>query len=598
MKNLKHGQCDLCLSVSLTLTVTPMQGTGINRCKRCIAKKRTTSPGWLPIWYNQEGVPQHHVPKELSDLTEGEKLLIQQISPYIPMQHLQKGAYGSKGHVCSFPQAVDEICTILPRLPEHVNASSVVKHFKLKDDSPSSLVFRIRKDKVLQALRWLKRYNKVYKDIKIQESNMGWMGDKEEMDLDVAISISLEEEPESTNNNDYDLNGGSNENDSLDRSFGILPTGRNRPGKIDQPITDGITETIKEFNPRSGSTRIDFPYVSEEPVDEYDESERLFCKAFPWIFPGGVGDINSMHMEPIDLDQWVRNLLLFEDGRFARDKMWCFFTLNYSQRKNVMKQGSYFVNSFYKDGPSTLGDLQEAIRTGHTGWIDRITYFGFRVAGSAGYWRQKRQEVYSWINHHVHLGHGAPSLFITLSCAEYYWPDIKRLIEERYKMANLPVPELRKPGTSRYINEFTLVIQEYFQIRVKHWLSTIGKTLFKIKHHWLRFEFAPGRGQIHAHMLAIVDNKEVMRYAYELQSNGHTQLHADLLSRWAQDTFSMTCDQTTDGELDQGAGSQQCHPASHYFHERLDSKADANHLLYKCQSHKCSNYCLRKRKHM
>ena len=29
-------------------------------------------------------------------------------------------------------------------------------------------------------------------------------------------------------------------------------------------------------------------------------------------------------------------------------------------------------------------------------------------------------------------------------------PDIKRLIEERYKMANLPVPELRKPGTSRY----------------------------------------------------------------------------------------------------------------------------------------------------
>ena len=305
-----------------------------------------------------------------------------------------------------------------------------------------------------------------------------------------------------------------------------------------------------------------------------------------------------MHKEPIELDQWIRHLLLYEDGRFARDKMWCFFTLNYSQRKNVMNQGSYFVNSFYKDGPSSLGDLQEAIRSGNTGWVDRITYFGFKVTGSAGYWRQKRQEVYSWINHHVHLGHGAPSLFITLSCAEYYWPDIKRLIEERYKMANLPVPELDKKGASRHINEFTLVIQEYFQTRVKHWLSTIGKSLFKIKHHWLRFEFAPGRGQIHAHMLAIVDNKDVMRYAYDLHSNGHAQLHAELLARWAQDTFSMTCGGTTDEEMNQNTCPQHHHPASHYFHECRDNKADAKRLLSSCQFHRCSNYCLRKRKHM
>ena len=276
MKTLKHGRCDLCLSVSLTLTVITMRGTGLNRCKRCVAKKRTTSPEWLPIWLNPDGVPQHHVPTELSALTEGEKLLIQQISPYIPMQHLHKGAYGSKGHVCSFPQSVDEVCTILPRLPENVNAISVVKHFKSKDDSPGSLVFRIRKNKVLEALHWLKRYNKVYRDIEIHEGNLGWMGDKEEMDLDVAVSVILDGEPKSMENNDYDLNGGSNDSDNCDRSFGILPTGRNRPGKLEQPITDGITETIKDCNPPSATARIEFPYVSEEPVDEYDKSERIF----------------------------------------------------------------------------------------------------------------------------------------------------------------------------------------------------------------------------------------------------------------------------------------------------------------------------------
>jgi hypothetical protein len=143
-----------------------------------------------------------------------------------------------------------------------------------------------------------------------------------------------------------------------------------------------------------------------------------------------------------------------------------------------------------------------------------------------------------------------------------------------------------------------LVIQEYFQIRVKHWLSTIGKTLFKIKHHWLRFEFAPGRGQIHAHMLAIVDNKAVMRHAYDLHSHGHTKLHAELLGRWAQDIFSMTCGGPTDKDKNQDTSTQQKHPASHYFHECNDKDADANRLLSTCQFHRCSNYCLRKRKHM
>ena len=175
------------------------------------------------------------------------------------MQHLHKGAYGSKGHVCSFPQAVEEICTILPRLPENVNAISVVKHFKSKDDSPGSLVFRIRKDNVLKALRWLKRHNKVYKDIEIQESNLGWMGDKEEMDLDVAVSVSLEEDPKSTDINDYNLNGGSKDADNCNRAFGILPTGRNFQGVIDQPSNDSIPESLKDYNPKRGQPTTNIP---------------------------------------------------------------------------------------------------------------------------------------------------------------------------------------------------------------------------------------------------------------------------------------------------------------------------------------------------
>jgi hypothetical protein len=654
MKGLSHSKCDLCLSVGLTLKVMRSR-EGVNRCVQCCMKKRKSHPTWLPIWFNDQQKPQYHVPVELSALTEGEKLLIQQISPYIPMQHLQKGAYGSKGHVCSFPQAVNEVCTVLPRLPANVNAISVVKHFKTKDDEPSSMVFRIRKVRVLAALRWLKKYNKVYKDIEIREENLSWMGEKNEMDLDVATRISVDDNVPSAWDDDVNLNGGSDEQNDCERSFGILPSTRHLPGKSSDAVTDGITNALNDIQacpgeqvlmdkhpgrkdrvgapyvsgnrcePMSGSTciefpyardehtdnaetsskrspsqghRIEFPYVSEDPIDEYDESERLFCKAFPWLYPGGVGDINSMHDEAIDLDHWIQHLLRYADGRFARDKMWCFFALNYSQRKSVMKQGGYFVNSFYKDGPSTLDDLQERLRKGETGWVDRITYFGHKVTGSPAYWRYKRQEVYSWINHHIHVGNGVPSLFITLSCAEYHWPDVKRLIEERYVLANLPIPELGTKGSSRHINEFTLVIQEYFQLRVKSWLNTVGKCIFKISHHWLRFEFAPGRGQIHAHMLAIVDNKDILREAYNLRCAGHSQQHANLLSRWVEDTFSMTCGGKSRQKADDESYTAEDHPASQYFHQCDDLARDGDRLLSICQRHKCTSYCLRTRKHM
>ena len=49
--------------------------------------------GALPVWYNDEGVPQYYVPSVLSSLTQAEKLLIQRISPFVPLQHLKQGTF-------------------------------------------------------------------------------------------------------------------------------------------------------------------------------------------------------------------------------------------------------------------------------------------------------------------------------------------------------------------------------------------------------------------------------------------------------------------------------------------------------------------------
>jgi hypothetical protein len=42
-------------------------------------------------------------------------------------------------------------------------------------------------------------------------------------------------------------------------------------------------------------------------------------------------------------------------------------------------------------------------------------YFGIVVPGTAAYWRSKKEELYSWINHKIEKGRGAPNVFRTLS---------------------------------------------------------------------------------------------------------------------------------------------------------------------------------------
>jgi hypothetical protein len=97
---------------------------------------------------------------------------------------------------------------------------------------------------------------------------------------------------------------------------------------------------------------------------------------------------------------------------------------------------------------------------------------------------------------------------MTLSCAEYFWPDLKRLLEEFILVAeNRKVDlSLNHSELNKALNDYTLVVQEFFQLRVDKYLKTVGLHVFGIKHYWGRFEFAKSRGQIHLHLLGITDD--------------------------------------------------------------------------------------------
>ena len=117
--------------------------------------------------------------------------------------------------------------------------------------------------------------------------------------------------------------------------------------------------------------------------------------------------------------------------------------------------------------------------------------------------------------YHIEKGHGPPTLFITLSCAELWWPDLRKLLSDRlilsgvteYKLlaTNVIMGDLK--SIMKAVNLYTGLVQEFFHKRTTSWIENVGRPLLHITNYWGAFEFAKGRGQIHIHILAITSDQ-------------------------------------------------------------------------------------------
>lgn len=545
----------------------------------------------LPVWYSDAGIAQNTVPSELDNLTMAEKLLIQKISPFVPLEHIHQGVMGLNGHVCSFEQDITGICLELPKLPSDVTVIRIVKEMKAeigKSDLSVKKAYKVNRKRVLSALRWLKKYNREYTDIVIKEDNLAWMGG-EEGELCPPVDIEDEDMFMAQNNNPGDTDFGPS---------GVPPE---QPpvqefGYVDNGVLDHPTEQIANqkiellrtvhAHGKKRMVQVAWPATGEKAVSEYS-TDRIFAGAFPWLFPGGYGDL--VDAPKTSERDWGSRMLYHWDGRFLRDPVFTFYANNYITRHQNASTGKWFIDSFHNNAPETLEDLKESIREGDLGFINTLTYSSNRVKGSPQYWFKKRSELYAWVNHHVEAGNGSPSFFVTLSCAEHHWPDIVRLIKERMEIAGQDTKDcyVGSPKLSRILNEYTVVVQEFFQARVEAWFKTVGKSVFDVEHHWIRYEFAPGRGQIHAHILCISKDKQLRKLT---NIAGIDQPGVTKLADYMRDKYGFVANASDD------ENTSKTTPMSVRFSDVVPEQrqSDSNSLLNKCQMHKCSRFCMRK----
>ena len=126
-----------------------------------------------------------------------------------------------------------------------------------------------------------------------------------------------------------------------------------------------------------------------------------------------------------DLRTWAKHLMQHHDKWFTSDQLLSLYVFNTLQRHDNNNHGNFFRynRNWIGLNPPTIEDIMCQIKEGHFTFISKLRYFS-EIRGSNGYWRSKPVELQSWIDFSRVPTTQTPTHFITLTCAENWWPDL------------------------------------------------------------------------------------------------------------------------------------------------------------------------------
>jgi hypothetical protein len=109
--------------------------------------------------------------EQLTGLTLVEQLLISQVTTTMSIFRLPRGGqYGFRGHVINFPQKIDHFVSNLPRSVQQLDI--LVLRKGQNDPMLPPTLFTVNRQRVLNALTWLKEHNQFYRNIQISHENL------------------------------------------------------------------------------------------------------------------------------------------------------------------------------------------------------------------------------------------------------------------------------------------------------------------------------------------------------------------------------------------------------------------------------------------
>ena len=336
------------------------------------------------------------------------------------------------------------------------------------------------------------RHNPLYKNVTIDETLLDSLPDDGFLSVN-TIDFNEDEE--------YTLpDRGPPESDVFDEEYpndsnisSFLPKNNSQKTEA-MHIKDGL---IDQSNPHVE--------IGTSPFNEFS-TPYLASMAFPTIFPNGIADptcnltlreISENETEAFAMK--LKHLVKFAEidnnkklvYRFAVHPRFAYWSYNMLYRKRLLGQGNFYMKQTQNERLLTIEELRAMMDSGNYSQVmDKIIHYAKNVSGTNAYWNNNKEKLKALITQK-----GSPTIFWTLSCAEFHWPEYHQL----FKTADeTNIFHSARENVLNYPHILDFMFTERVEAFVKQWLyKTLGA-----EWHWFRYEFAVQRGSIHCHGLA------------------------------------------------------------------------------------------------
>ncbi|CAL1672809.1 unnamed protein product [Lasius platythorax] len=268
------------------------------------------------------------------------------------------GQYRYKGNIVNIEQDITEIATRLPKTSSHLNII-IMQRQGVSGHSN----FRVRRNKILNALRWLQVNNPYYRDIQIADEVL------ESLPIDGNISQDLH----------YIDEGGVSKEDIED---------------------DDIVETAVPMQQQQRQQSvlehaIQWPTGNSFPINEY-RTEGYLSMAFSHLFPDGIADYTDFRrITKLLYSEWTKFLIEYHDHRYARDPRFRFHALNTMQRHESIMQSGVFAKK--DDFTGNIEQLAAEYNRNHN-IVNKLLCWASKIRGSAPYWYQRKLELQAMVS--------------------------------------------------------------------------------------------------------------------------------------------------------------------------------------------------------
>ena len=364
LESFSSKECVICMESYIGNEIGPRSG----KCKRC-----SRNPQLFALSNDLTPPPP---PPCLSQLTPIEKSAISIICPVLVI-YKTKGGTSNRGHTISFQQEVDELATTLPRIPEDLPFIVV----KGRNEQIEDKIFRVRKQKIIDALLYLKANNEDYAGIKISVENANaYPEDGVPTNLTTVSKedMSIRDEDEHTADNPESVND--------NETFVDAPmAGKTVVEQLKQMLGTQTENQNNEDGQRRDVARnqCQWPTRSTKPASEY--CIGYFSKAFPDLFPDGRGDITKPRegKNPTKAEYFKHLIRLHRS--FLRHHSFVFVACNMLRRHEAISRSNVFAKKMCEN--MTLQDLKAAVNDGNDSVIKKLLFFAAPIQGTTQYFK-------------------------------------------------------------------------------------------------------------------------------------------------------------------------------------------------------------------